>query len=63
MKYSEIEKKLKAAGCCFVRNGTNHPIWYSPLTNRYFPLSHHGKQEAKPGTLKSIETASGVKLK
>jgi len=40
MKYSEIEKKLKKAGCHWVYDGKKHPIWYSPITGKEFPLSH-----------------------
>lgn len=49
MKYSEIERKLKKAGCYFVYDG-DHPYWYSPLTGNIFPLSHHKSQGAKWGT-------------
>jgi predicted RNA binding protein YcfA (HicA-like mRNA interferase family) len=54
VKYSELEKILKKAGCYPYKNGANHPIWYSPITKKRFPMSHHGKQEVKSGTLKSI---------
>ncbi len=62
MKYVELEKKLKKAGCCLVRKGKRHPIWFSPLTGKEFALSYHGGEEVKPGTLKSISNDSGVKL-
>lgn len=62
MKYSEIEKKLKKAGCYWVFDGKKHPIWYSPITGKEFPLSHHKANEAKFGTMKSIAKDSGVKL-
>ena len=61
MKYSEIERKLKKAGCYFVYDG-DHPYWYSPLTGNVFPLSHHKSQEAKRGTMIAISKISGVKL-
>ena len=62
MKYSEIEKKLKKAGCYWVRDGKKHPWWYSPITDREFQLSQHKSQEAKFGTMKSISNDSGVNL-
>ncbi|MBW6536028.1 MAG: type II toxin-antitoxin system HicA family toxin [Mariniphaga sp.] len=62
MKYSEIEKKLKKAGCYWVRDGKKHPIWFSPITRLEFQLSHHKSQEAKFGTMKSISKDSGVNL-
>ncbi len=62
MKYSELEKKLKKAGCYYVRDGKKHPIWFSPITGLAFQLSHHKSEEVKFGTLKSIGKDAGVKL-
>ena len=63
MKYSEIERKLKKAGCYFYRSGGNHQIWFSPITNKKFALSHHKSEEAPIVTVKSISNNSGVKLR
>jgi len=62
LKYSEIKRKLKKAGCYPVREGGNHTIWYSPITDRAFPMSRHNSEEAKNKTQRSIEAQSGVKL-
>jgi mRNA interferase HicA len=62
VKYSEIEKKLKKAGCYLMQRGGKHPVWYSPITGRAFTTSHHKSEEAKLGTLKSISKQSGVKF-
>jgi len=62
MKYSEIERKLKNAGCYFFRSGGNHEIWFSPITGNQFSLSHHKSEEAKTGTKIHISKLSGVKL-
>jgi predicted RNA binding protein YcfA (HicA-like mRNA interferase family) len=62
MKYSELERKLKLHGCHFVRNGRNHPAWFSPSTGKEFDMSYHRNEEVKKGTLKSILTLSGVKI-
>ncbi|MBK7097427.1 MAG: type II toxin-antitoxin system HicA family toxin [Sphingobacteriales bacterium] len=62
MKYAELERKVKKAGCYWVRNGKKHPIWYSPITGKAFDTSHHKSEEVKFGTLKSILRDSGVKL-
>lgn len=59
MKYSELERKLKEAGCYLVRNG-NHPIWYSPLTSKTFQTSHHGSHEVATGTLRKILKDAGI---
>jgi len=62
MKYSEVERKLKKAGCYEDGQMSGHPMWYSPLTDKYFKMSHHKSQEVARGTLKSISNASGVNL-
>ncbi|MCL2245782.1 MAG: type II toxin-antitoxin system HicA family toxin [Lentimicrobiaceae bacterium] len=62
MRYSEIERKLKVAGCYCVSESGRHPLWYSPITKLKFSLSHHKSEEAKSGTVKSISKDSGVRL-
>ena len=61
MKYAELERKLRAAGCCNI-GSNDHPVWYSPITKRKFTTGHHKSKEVAKGTLKSIEKQSGVKL-
>ena len=60
MKYAELERKLKKAGCYYVRDGKKHPIWYSPITGKEFQTSHHKNEEVKAGTLQSILRDSGI---
>jgi len=62
MKYSEIERKLKKAGCYCINESGKHPEWFSPITELTFYLSHHKSEEAKSGTLSKISKASGTKL-
>jgi len=62
MKYSEVERKVAKEGCYHIRNGKKHPIWFSPITEKEFQLSHHKSEEVMPGTLKQISRDSGVKL-
>lgn len=62
MRYAEAEKKLKAAGCYWIRDGKRHPIWRSPITGKFFELGFHRSEEIKQGTKKSIERESGVKF-
>ncbi|WP_418894514.1 hypothetical protein [Limibacterium fermenti] len=38
-----------------------HPLWYSPITGKYFKMGHHKNKEVASGTLKSIMDDSGVK--
>ncbi|AQY22687.1 type II toxin-antitoxin system HicA family toxin [Riemerella anatipestifer] len=62
MKYSELHKKLKKAGCYIYRQGKRHPLWYSPITGEIFPTGRHEGQEVAKGTLDDIRKRSGVKL-
>lgn len=63
MKYSELHKRLRKAGCIEVGGQiSGHPKWYSPITKRFFATSHHLSAEVASGTLKNIALASGVKL-
>ena len=63
MKYSELKRRLKDSGCCKTREGTNHEIWFSPITNDSFPVGRHDGEEVKAGTLQNILKKSGLKLK
>lgn len=53
---AEYEKKvreiLREHGCTFVRRGKgDHDIWYSPITDRHFPVD---------SKIKSRHTANGI---
>jgi hypothetical protein len=42
--YRELRELLEAAGCSFVRNGAgDHEIWYSPVSEKNFPVDKGGK--------------------
>lgn len=60
MKYSELEKLLKKAGCTIHREGSNHTIWHSPITGKTFPVGRHRSEDVRPGTLKSIKRDAGL---
>lgn len=60
MKYSELVRELKKAGCYFVKHGANHDIWRSPKTGKSFTLPRHLSEEVRPGTLKSIKGSAGL---
>lgn len=60
MKYTELERVLKRAGCIHVGDN-NHPIWYSPITDTEFQTGHHGTHEVNPKTLHKILKAAGLK--
>lgn len=61
MKYSELERKIKAAGCYIDRPGKKHDIWYSPTTEKHFPFPRHKAKEVPDGTLTSIMRDAGLK--
>lgn len=61
MKYSELEKLLKQAGCKVDHEGKRHTMWYSPITGQLFPVGRHRTEDVKSGTLRSILTAAGLK--
>ena len=60
MRYSELEKLIKQAGCYILKEGANHSIWYSPITQKKFPVGRHRTEEVPTGTLKSIKKADRV---
>ncbi|WLA78995.1 type II toxin-antitoxin system HicA family toxin [Bradyrhizobium elkanii] len=48
----KVKRILRENGCTFVRRGNgDHDIWYSPHTNRRFPVD---------ATIKSRHTANGI---
>jgi len=59
MKTTELLKILKKNGCYLIRHGSNHDIWFSPITNKQFAVPRH-KDEIKTGTLKSILKEAGI---
>lgn len=61
MRYSELERELRKAGCYISRPGKNHDLWYSPLTKMTFPVPRHKTQEVPKGTLESIKRDAGLK--
>ena len=62
MKYNELERLIKKAGCFDTGEQHNgHPVWESPKTGKRFRMSNHGKQEVATGTLKAILKAAGLK--
>ena len=59
MKYSELHRLLKKAGCYVIGNN-RHPRWYSPITKNQFQTSHHESEEVKTGTLQRIKRLAGI---
>lgn len=61
MKISELIKLLKAKGCYKERDGGNHEIWYSPISQKRFQVPRHGAKEVKTGLLNGILKQAGLK--
>ena len=61
IRYGELKMDLRKAGCYQIGEGGNHEIWFSPITGQKFPVSRHNREDVKPGTLKSIKKAAGLK--
>lgn len=61
MTTAELIKLLKKNGCTFVRNGSNHDIYKSPITGKEFPVGRHSSEEVKPPTLHTILKQAGIK--
>ena len=57
MRYSELEKELKKAGCKVYREGANHSIWYSPVTGQ--KSGEPPQNGGDPGGNTEIHTQSG----
>ena len=62
MKYTELTKQLKKIGCYDTgEQQAGHPLWFSPVTGKFFKMSNHGSEEVATGTLNSIKKAAGLK--
>jgi predicted RNA binding protein YcfA (HicA-like mRNA interferase family) len=60
MKYSELTRMLKAAGCRLEKHKTRHDWWFSPKTGQHFTVPRHQSEEVTPKTLASIKKAAGL---
>lgn len=61
MKGSELKKLLKKQGCYLVGQYNGHEKWYSPLTEKCFPIPRHDSKDIKPKTAENILKAAGLK--
>jgi len=60
MKTGELLSLFSENNIKFVKHGTKHDLYYSPITGKYFRVARH-KTEIKKGTLHSILTDAGLK--
>lgn len=59
MKQSELLKLFRKNKIVCVEHGKRHDIYYSPITNKHFPVPRHSK-EIPIGTLKSMLKDAGL---
>lgn len=60
MKYNNLYAELISAGCYIIRNGANHNIWFSPITEKQWPIPRHGSHEVPRGTEQKIRKVMGI---
>lgn len=61
MKVSEIVRMIRKIGCRKIREGTNHEVWFSPVTGKSFIIPRHYSQELAKGTENNIRKDAGLK--
>lgn len=59
MKRSELLKLFSKNNITFLQHGKRHDLYYSPITEKKFPVPRHAKEIAE-GTLKSILKDAGL---
>ncbi|MBO4849847.1 MAG: type II toxin-antitoxin system HicA family toxin [Prevotella sp.] len=60
MKYNELYRKLRKAGCFLLHHGKRHDIWVNPRNGKTTEVPRHGTEEVPKGTLKSIYQRLGL---
>lgn len=60
MKYNELYKKLRKAGCLQFQHGKRHDIWKNPVNGNFIAVPRHGTEEVPIGTLRSIYRKLGL---
>ncbi|MBR7018769.1 MAG: type II toxin-antitoxin system HicA family toxin [Prevotella sp.] len=60
MKYNELYRKLRKAGCLLLLHGKRHDIWSNPRNGKITEVPRHGTQEVPLGTLKTIYQELGL---
>ncbi len=60
MKYNELYKKLRKAGCFLLHHGARHDLWENSKNGKQTRVGRHGTEEVPKGTLKSIYQELGL---
>ena len=61
MKYNELIRLLKDAGCRLDSPGAAHDRWYSPISDSFFYVPRHQSKEVPVGTLYRLKKEAGIK--
>lgn len=54
MKYSELKRRLRKAGCFLLRQGGRHEVWKNPANGHTTMIGRHDAEEVKKKTLQTI---------
>ena len=58
MKYNQLYKELRKAGCLLTQHGAEHDEWTNPATGAKIRIPRHGSHEVKTGVVK--ENLQGI---
>lgn len=60
MKTKQFCLEAQACGCYVKRHGSNHDIWYSPITGKTFAIPRHGSQQLAKGLERKAREVLGL---
>lgn len=63
MKISELLKIFKQNGITLVEHGKKHDLYYSPITEKTFPVPRHSGMDIGKGLLDAIMKQAGINQK
>lgn len=54
MKYSELKRRLRKAGCFLLQQGGRHEVWCNQANGHTTLIGRHDTEEVKTKTLQTI---------
>ncbi|MBE6262617.1 MAG: type II toxin-antitoxin system HicA family toxin [Prevotella sp.] len=54
MKYNQLYKELRKAGCLLTLHSAEHDEWFNPANGKKIRIPRHGSHEVKTGLLRKI---------
>ena len=61
VKTSELTRRMKKEGCCFLGHRGEHDLWFSPITGKEIIVPRHPSKEIPTGTANKIKRDAGLK--